>query len=200
MIDHVPVSDPEIKNSPYTFLFLGIITKQKGIYDLVKVIGLNKEQLCGKFKLIIAGCGNVNMLNEMIDQFDIHDLVEYKGWVSGNEKDQLIKNADVFILPSYFEGLPISILEAMSFGKPIISTRVGGIPEVVETGVNGILVDAGNFNEIFAALMFYIDKPMSLHKHGCQSLQKIKDYYPAAIIPQLKGIYSILLEKDANEY
>ena len=193
MIDHAPAVDPVIKGGPVIFLFLGFITKLKGIFDLVRVVGLNKEYLIGKIKLEIAGHGNVEVLEDLVHQYQIEELVDYKGWVAGTEKERLLKNAGVYILPSYYEGLPISILEAMSFGKPVIATRVGGIPEVVESGVNGVLIDPGDMKEIFEALLYYINNPKSIHTHGYQSLEKIKDYYPAAITPKLESIYSSLL-------
>ena len=65
----------------------------------------------------------------MIELGGLEGLVEFKGWVTGHEKDDLLQFADVFVLPSYYEGLPVAILEAMSYGKAVISTTVGGISE-----------------------------------------------------------------------
>lgn len=69
-------------------------------------------------------------------------------------------------LPSYNEGLPIAILEAMSYKHPVISTPVGGIPEVVHNSINGILVTPGNILEIAEALQFYIEHPEAIKKQG----------------------------------
>ena len=70
------------------------------------------------------------------------------GWVQNEAKQSTICSCDIYVLPSYFEGLPVSILEAMAMGKPIIATNVGGIPSIVQNGYNGWLFSPGKFNEL----------------------------------------------------
>ena len=70
--------------------------------------------------------------------------VEFLGWVAGEAKQAQLAQADVFVLPSYNEGLPVSLLEAMAYGVPVISTRVGGIPELVRDGIDGFLIEPGD--------------------------------------------------------
>lgn len=176
-----------------TFLFLGVITKKKGVFDLVSVIAENKEFLKSKIKLIICGSGQTDLLIDTIEKFELQDYIEFKGWVSGDQKEELLQGSDVYVLPSYFEGVPISILEAMSFGKPIISTNVGGIPEIVENNSNGLLISPGDKKALLDALLFYSDNPMKIKAHGNQSLLRIKDYYPDAVTRQLEEIYATLI-------
>jgi glycosyltransferase involved in cell wall biosynthesis len=182
-----------VSHGPVTILFLGIITKAKGIFDLLKVLADNKALLENKLKLIVGGSGEIEELKAMIEKNSLSALVNFKGWVTGEEKQKLLNGADIYILPSYYEGVPISILEAMRYGKPIISTCVGGIPEIVEPGVNGLLVNPGDDAALLNCLLFYINDRENIHKHGRQSLNKIKDYYPEAITPQLEGIYKSLM-------
>jgi glycosyltransferase involved in cell wall biosynthesis len=182
-----------IDRGPVNLLYLGLVNKHKGIFDLVKVLADNQELLKNKVKLTIGGNGQIGELNEFINGNDLNELVEYKGWVTGEEKQKLIQATDIFILPSYYEGLPVSILEAMSYGKPVIATSVGGIPEVVEQGVNGILVPPGDYVALLNALLYYINEPGNISRHGDNSLNRIKDYYPEVIIPQLETIYNSLL-------
>lgn len=176
-----------------SFLFLGVISKAKGIFDLVNVIAENKKRLKNKMKLIVCGSGDTDLLRSLIKQHDLEDLIEFKGWIIGVEKEALLKSADVYILPSYYEGVPISILEAMSFGKPIISTTVGGIPEVVESNTNGLLINPGDSHALLNALLFYINDRNNVITHGSQSLLKVKDYYPEAITQQLESFYTRLM-------
>ncbi len=176
-----------------TMLFLGMITKTKGIFDLLKVIADHKETLANRLHLVVGGSGQVEKLKEMIAANNLEGVVEYKGWVTGEEKERLIQGADVYILPSYYEGVPISILEAMRYGKPIISTCVGGVPEIVEPGINGLLITPGDYKALLHSLLYYINDHQSIRKHGCQSLYKVKEYYPEAITPQLEKIYSGLM-------
>lgn len=103
--------------------------------------------------------------------------------------------ADIYILPSYNEGLPIAILEAMSYTHPIISTPVGGIPEVVKDHQNGILVEPGNLEQIKEALLFFIKHPEVIESYGQKSYEIVQPYFPENVFLQLKKIYYDLLEK-----
>jgi glycosyltransferase involved in cell wall biosynthesis len=177
------------KENTVNFLFLGVITNKKGIFDLVNLIAENKKELEKKIKLIIGGSGDSNLLQQIIKNYQLENCIDFKGWVTGNEKEKLLQDSDVYILPSYFEGVPISILEAMSFGKPIISTNVGGIPEVVENGVNGVLVTPGDKKALLNAMLYYTNDIKKIAIHGNQSLSKVKDYYPDTVTKQLEDIY-----------
>ena len=75
------------------------------------------------------------------------------GWITKEQKPDLLKRADVLVLPSYNEGLPIAILEAMSYGLPIISTNVGSIAEAVKENKNGFLIEPGNIDSLAHAMM-----------------------------------------------
>lgn len=175
------------------FLFLGVITKKKGIFDLVNTIAENKEILENKAKLIICGSGDTDDLLDLIKIGGLENCIDYRGWVTGEEKKCLLQVSDVYVLPSYFEGVPISILEAMSCGMPIISTNVGGIPEVVENGVNGLLIAPGDRKAILQALLYYINNFGKVEDHGKQSLQKIKEYFPESVTRELEEIYTRLI-------
>ncbi len=94
--------------------------------------------------------------------------------------------ADVFILPSFNEGLPISILEAMSYGMPIISTPVGGISEVVKNNLNGTIISPGNAEEISIAMMKYIASPEIIKAEGEDSKNIVKFYLPEYVLNHLK--------------
>lgn len=176
-------------------LFLGVITPQKGIFDLVSAIAENKEVLANKVKLIVCGSGHSDQLQELIEKYQLEKYIDFKGWVTGDEKRNLIQGTDVYILPSYFEGVPISILEAMSFGKPIISTNVGGVPEVVEDGINGLLITPGDKDALVNAMLYYANNKEKIASQGKQSLLKIKEYYPETVTRQLEEIYTRLIAK-----
>jgi glycosyltransferase involved in cell wall biosynthesis len=180
-------------NGAVRFLFLGMIHPDKGIFDLLQVLRDHKATLAGKLKLFIGGNGQVDKLQELIEAAGLQGMVEFKGWVTGHEKENLLQFADVFVLPSYFEGSPVAMLEAMSYGKPVISTTVGGIPEIVEPGLNGWLHTPGDREALLKALLYYINEPENIKKHGERSAQIIKNYYPETIVPQLNSVYCSLL-------
>ncbi len=113
-------------------LFLGFFSAAKGIKDIVSVAKQLKRDNDISISLIVAGKGDMEQwLSGEINACDLGDILTIKHWVQGQEKRDLLASADVFFLPSYKEGMPISILEAMSSGLAIVSTRVAGIPDLV---------------------------------------------------------------------
>ncbi|HPI00393.1 MAG TPA: glycosyltransferase, partial [Chitinophagaceae bacterium] len=146
-----------------------------------------------KIKLHIGGDGDVKKLLKIIQENDLRNIVEYLGWVSNNEKNNLLLHSDIYMLPSYAEGLPVSILEAMSYGMPIISTNVGGIPEIVKHQYNGLLFQPGDIDAIENALQFFINQPQKIEEYGNHSLELIQPYFPKAVIEQLTQCYTSIL-------
>ena len=88
--------------------------------------------------------------------------------------------------------MPLSLLEAMSYGMPIISTNVGGIPEVVKTGINGILIEPGNLNAIKNSIDYYIKNRSQILVHGEGSLILVKPFLPEVVFESLTEIYQKL--------
>jgi glycosyltransferase involved in cell wall biosynthesis len=170
-----------------------MIHPDKGIFDLLQVLKEHRTELFNRIKLFIGGSGQTGQLQKMIEADDLGEMVEFKGWVTGSEKDNLLQFSDVFVLPSYYEGSPVAVLEAMSYGTPVISTTVGGIPEVVQPGFNGWLHRPGDQEALLNAILYYINEPESIKRHGVGSMQMIEDYYPRSIEPHLTSIYSSLL-------
>jgi glycosyltransferase involved in cell wall biosynthesis len=177
------------------FLFLGLIIDNKGIFDLLTVLSENKALLLDRVKLVIGGNGEIDRLNELIAKHDLGKLVEFKGWVTGAAKHKLLRETDVFVLPSYFEGLPVSVLEAMSYGKAVIATNIGGIPEVVEINGNGLLIQPGDLKGLLNAVLSYVNDPDRIKIHGDRSSAIVSEYFPDRIIPRLEAVYSSLLKE-----
>ena len=126
-----PIIKPQEEDGLLHVLYLGLIIDYKGIYDLVDVIGEHQDEYRRKLLLHIGGNGEIDVLTKKIESYGIGDIVIFEGWVAQEKKIDLMNQCKVFILPSYHEGLPLSILEAMSYNMAIISTRVGGIPSLV---------------------------------------------------------------------
>lgn len=115
------------------------------------------------------------------------------GWVTREEKEIVLKKTDVFILPSYREGLPVSILESMSYGKAIIATNVGGIPEVVRDRENGLLIVPGELKQLENSLDFFIQNPELIKEYGIVSERIVQKYLPHSVLKDLTCIYESLL-------
>ena len=187
---HLPSA--KTKDGKVHFLFLGEIGQRKGVFDIIRALEEHKSEAEDRLELRIGGNRNEDKLLAAIKSAGLEDIVKFEGWVSGEKKLNLLNWSDVYILPSFNEGLPISILESMSYGQPIISTEVGGIPEVV-TG-NGTLVAPGNSDEIWNAMKRYIDQPELIEKEGKISLENVRPYLPESVMTHLQDIYQNMLE------
>lgn len=180
-------------NRPVRFLFMGEIGQRKGVFDIIRGLANHKDELKGKLELRIGGNKNEELLLNAIDEGGLNECVKFEGWVSGDKKINMLNWADVYILPSFNEGLPISILEAMSYSHPIISTPVGGIPEVLTSSANGILVTPGNDEEIFCAMKKYWENPELIELEGLESYKRAETYLPDYVLNHLKEIYEGLM-------
>lgn len=146
----VGVLDSSLRE-PLTVLFLGRLEQNKGIYELIKALAL----VAGRFprvRLLIGGDGETGQVLEKADSLGVAENIELLGWVSGQQKQDLFKHASILVLPSYKEGLPMAVLEAMAEGVPVVATAVGGVPYAVRNGVEGLLVAAGDANALADAL------------------------------------------------
>jgi len=178
------------KEEILNMLFLGRIGDTKGIFDLLDVIKTYRQEWEGKIKLKIGGDGEVNRLKNYIETHCLSSIVEYIGWADGDKKHELLSRCNVLVLPSYNEGLPISILEAMSYGKGIISTTVGGIPEVVKHQENGFLITPGDFDGLAEAIDRLVQSPQLRKAIGETSKRRVEPYLIENVLIQLNSIYS----------
>ena len=183
-----------LASRPVHFLFMGEIGSRKGVFDILRGLANHQKEINGKIELRIGGNKMERELCNVIEKENLTQFVKFEGWVGGEKKIKLLNWADVFILPSFNEGLPISILEAMSYKMPVISTKVGGIPEVIEQGVNGIFVTPGNDEEIFNAMQYYADNKFLVEKEGNASFLKVQKYLPDYVMNHLTRIYENLLK------
>ena len=176
------------KDSDFIFLFLGAIGKRKGIFDLL-VAFENLYRRNTNIRLYIAGNDDADVLPEKIEGLESSDKIRFFGWIDHQEKSKLLSVSDCLILPSYNEGLPMVILEAMSAKVPVISTDVGGIPEVIKHGENGFLLKRGNIRDI-ELMMEKIQNEKLLNEFRDKSYSLyISKFSPQAILPKLKQIY-----------
>ncbi len=139
-------------HSPMTVLFLGRIGERKGTFDLIRAAARLKDM---DIRFLIAGDGDVEGANAAIRAADLAGKVEVLGWVDDKRVVELLGRSDLYALPSYDEGLPMGILEAMAAGLPILSTPVGGIPDAVTDGVNGYLIEPGDSEALADRILKY---------------------------------------------
>ena len=162
-------------------LMMGRLGERKGAYDLLEAIPLILAR-CPEARFVLAGDGDVERCRELVAQHPWADRVNIPGWTSGDERLRLYRTADLFVLPSYNEGLPMGILEAMSFALPVVSTPVGGIPELVQNGRNGALVAPGDVAGLAQAICALLGDVNRLRAYGEQSKSIVDNTFELKLV------------------
>jgi glycosyltransferase involved in cell wall biosynthesis len=176
------------------FLFLGRLEKRKGIYDLVKAINIIVNFYGRKeFIFYLAGDGEINTVKKIVQDCDLSDNVKLLGWLNGEDKKKILQESDVVVLPSYDENLPMSLIEAMSCGKIIISTYAGGIPDLVKHDFNGFLFSAGDVQQLVKYILFVNDNPDKMQSISENNIETIKENFNLETLSlKLNSIYNSL--------
>jgi glycosyltransferase involved in cell wall biosynthesis len=136
-------------------LYLGYVGRAKGTYDLIEAAKeLRSTEQGIVFDLVgdELNPGERALLRQRIEEAGLSHRVHLREAVSGAEKLACFRAADLLVYPSYYEGMPMAVLEAMACALPIVATRVGGLPDLVVDGVNGLLVEPGNPQQLAAAI------------------------------------------------
>ncbi len=125
----------------FQLLFLGRLCREKGIQELLQVIPELKKSYPG-LHLYLGGIWEEKDLKEEAEKHS--ECVTWLGWISGAEKKKYLRKCDIFVLPSYFEGQSVALLEAMAYGCAIVASETGGIPQMISHGQTGILTTPGD--------------------------------------------------------
>lgn len=159
----------------HSFASLGRLGQRKGTYDLLSAIEIAIKTI-PDLKCFLAGDGEIKKVKRIIRKKNLENNVIITGWIGFEEKRVLLAKVSAIILPSYNEGLPMSILEGMATGKAVISTTVGAIPEVVGKE-NGILIEPGDIKGL-AQAMIRLCKDQNLVKHmAVENVKKISNQF-----------------------
>jgi glycosyltransferase involved in cell wall biosynthesis len=171
-------------------VFLGNLARSKGIYDLLHAFARIAKRF-PDVKLICAGGGAAAKARAMAARLDLEGRVEFPGWVDAAQTRHLLAGATAFVLPSYAEGLPMALLEAMSWRLPVVATPVGGVPQLVQHRSNGLLVAPGNIEQLAAALAEVLEDAALRRRLGTAARTTIEDRYSLErSLEQLGRIYA----------
>jgi glycosyltransferase involved in cell wall biosynthesis len=181
--------------NPINIVFLGRIGQRKGAFDLIRAFSLIPFEQRKTARLTLAGDGEIDKAQHLIESLDLTDTVALAGWLSAEERDQLLAQANIFVLPSYNEGLPVSVLEAMGWGLPVITTPVGGIPGLIDHQKNGLLVTPGNINQLAAALQTLIQDEALRWALGEHARQHVLPFNISNYFSDLLDIYNLILRQ-----
>lgn len=144
-------------------LFSGTLCPAKGYADLLKAFARIAPKYA-EWKIVFAGNGEIGQGQELAKSLQVESQVVFLGWVSGQHKDDIFRKASIFCLPSYAEGFPMAVLDAWAYGLPVITTPVGGIPDVAVDGENMLLFEPGDVERLSFQLERMITNP-TLREH-----------------------------------
>jgi glycosyltransferase involved in cell wall biosynthesis len=178
--------------APSTVLFLGRLHEKKGIFDLMRAIPHVLAALPGTV-FVFAGDGEIDALRALAVELGVAHAVRLPGWVDGAAKQQHLEQADLFVLPTYFEALGVALLEAMACGVPVVATPVGGIPDFIDHGVEALLVPPGPGTALAHAIVAVLQDPALRGRLREQAFARVgRDYSFDAVLAQLRAIYTEL--------
>lgn len=194
---------PEYKtDKKFKVLFLSHLQKSKGILIFLDVVRLLLDN--EKYKSIVNAkiIGSeldvtINHLVSEIIRYNINNNVEILGQKFDSEKMQLIANSDVLVYPTLNDAFPLVILEAMQFGIPVIASREGAIPEIVDDGITGFLVDKNNPDQIKEKLITLIENQDLRYNMGVAARKKFMEKYTLEIFEKnmVNTLNQIIQEK-----
>ncbi len=181
-----------LSNTPPRLLFMGSLDERKGILDLISAISLLDDD----FVLNVCGGFADKRKKEQLEHaFDSDKRVVFKGYVKGTEKEDIFNHTDIFVLPSYGEGMPIVIMEALYFGCAIVSTSVGAIPEIIHEE-NGFLIEPGNIEALSSVIHSLVSNQSVLNKLKKNNVALGKKFSLEENIKQLCHIYRRILDAE----
>ncbi len=173
-------------------LYLGTFFTEKGVYDLIKAAPLIIREL-PNIKIVLCGAKGEKNLKKEIEKSNLESRIEVREWVDGISKKEMLFESTALILPSYSEGIPNVILEAMSSHLPIIATPVGGIPSILKDEENCLFFTPGDIDDLKSKVV-RIFKDKALQASIAQSnYKKIEQYDVPLVIRQLNFIYKDIL-------
>jgi glycosyltransferase involved in cell wall biosynthesis len=174
-------------------LSLGFLAPEKGTFDILRAAPTVLEA-CPEAEFWFGGDGDRGPIHQLTEGTSWADRIRFLGWVDGEEKDRCLSVASVFLLPSYAEGLPMAILEAMAYGMPVIATPVGGIPDAVLAGETGLLVSPGDVAGLAQASIALLQDPARRARLGANARRHALEHFAAErVLEQLYGAYDRLL-------
>ena len=193
----LPAQIPNRTNtSTIKFGFFGRVGSRKGTFDLIKAFAQIADT--SKSELIIAGDGDIEEARQLAKSLNLENKVQFLGWIDSQTRDKLLANIDVFVLPSYNEGLPMALLEAMGWGLPAIVSPVGGIPELITSTENGLLVNPGDVQSLCKAMRQLIEDESLRVSLGNAARETVAPFDVKAYSSQLHQIYSSVLESKSK--
>lgn len=189
------------KENPYSLsscnvLFLGRLGVRKGTFDLIEAIKRLDSKIPSNVKFYLCGDSGDSEVRAKVNELNIAHRIAHVGWIDGEQKKEFFSNSMINCLPSYNEGLPMTILETMAAGIPNVSTNIASIPEVIHDGDNGFLITPGDIDSLVDRLYDLIINSELRTKFSQKSFNLIRENFSIDNnISDLKSLYYSVLNK-----
>ncbi|MBS5386560.1 MAG: glycosyltransferase [Clostridiales bacterium] len=184
------------KNETVTLINVGRFSPQKNHMLLIKCLA-NVLKYTRNIKLILIGEGELkDKIEQFVRELGITENVYFTGNISNVE--EYLASADIYVMTSDYEGLPLSVIEAMAAGLPIISTKAGGVVNLIKDGQNGVLIDVGDEAAFSRVMIDLIEDPEKRIKMGKESQELAREYSVERMVGEYEALY-LKLRKYKNE-
>jgi glycosyltransferase involved in cell wall biosynthesis len=195
--DYVIQSNSTPTERTTQILFMAVLLRAKGVYIAAEVAKLLVENGVKDFCLTFAGEGpEYSGLKDYIRKNKLDDYIKTVGYVEGKAKQEVLEKGDIFLLPSAGEGCPVVVLEAMGAGLAVVSTSVGAIPDIVEQGLNGILIESNDPIDFYNATISLIENRELLTKMQIANRKKAKENFEAGVVTKkFESLYFSVMEE-----
>ena len=177
-----------------TILFVGRLVPNKGPQILLRSVPfVLARHPQARFVLVGDGPMRLKLEKEALD-LDIADKVEFLG--TRNDVPDLMREADVFVRPSFLEGMPLTILEAMASGLPVIATPIGGTPELLKEGVHGLLFPVGDYRALANSVNRVLTNSDMARKMGERGRLLVEESYPwSRMVKDTEAVYKAVIAR-----
>lgn len=175
-------------------LYLGRLERQKGVFDLLHAFAAVRA-VRPDARLVLAGDGDPAPLRGLAAALGVLDSVSMPGWVDAAQRAALLATAALFALPSHHEQMPMSLLEAMAAGTPVVASDAGAIPAMLEHGRYGTVVPAGDIDKLAASLLKILQDNILAEIFSARGLERVQSVYHVDIVlARLRRRYEELLQ------
>ncbi|MBS4897146.1 MAG: glycosyltransferase family 4 protein [Gordonibacter pamelaeae] len=183
---------------PASIAFVGRLGVRKGAYDLIKALGMLQSKGM-RFFCTFAGDGEIEKLQEAAKIAGVSQSTQFTGWLGEEKVQDILSSSSIMVLPSYDEGFPVSIIEAMAAGNAVVSTCVGGIPEEV-CRAGSVLIGPGDVSALACALEeLLVDQDRAYQMADANQEYVLGKLDNKVVHTQLANLYLRLLDDDAEQ-
>jgi glycosyltransferase involved in cell wall biosynthesis len=189
-----PAVERAESGEPCRILYLGRLEEPKGVPELIAA--LSRLPRGAAWRATLAGSGDVERYKREAEAGGIAGRVDFPGWVEKDDVARLLAATDLLVLPSHFEGMPMSVLEALAYGAAVVCTPVGAVPEFIEDGVSGRLVPIGDVDALAAAIERLVTDPAERRRIAAGGREVWRQRFNAEdYAERLAALYASVVER-----